>query len=90
MDLTVYLCITVCIMYQGMPKAQKLKLLNLINLLRHTYVILTTENTILRTENLSLREKKHPECPTKHLLWPKATYSTRKTVRFISVFTILP
>lgn len=51
MDLDVYLCITVCIMYPGMPKAQKLKLLNLIKLLRHTYVF-------LKTENLSLREKK--------------------------------
>lgn len=36
-DLLVYLCITVSIMYEGMPKAQKLD--NLINLLRHIYVI---------------------------------------------------
>lgn len=84
MDLAVYLCITVFIMYQGMPKAQKLKLPNLINLLRHAYVILCKRKPFFKGK------KKHPECPTKHLLWSNATYSTRKTVRFISVFTILP
>ncbi len=41
-DLVVYLfySFTVCIMYQGMPKAQKTQIIdNLISLLRHIYVI---------------------------------------------------
>lgn len=32
---------------------------NLINLLRHTYVILRTKNTISKTVNLSLRKKQN-------------------------------
>lgn len=59
-DLLVYLCITESIMYEGMPKAQKLD--NLINLLRHIYVIWPS----LRKPNRKPSSLENTYCGQKH------------------------